>query len=63
MIPRPICRFDDQLMVAAVAVPGGCMCYPDDRQQFLCAQHFDRMSPIDGADLLWLDPQVEHWFT
>lgn len=32
--------------VAYVHVPQGCVCFPDDRFQWLCAQHLDRLDSI-----------------
>ena len=44
------CRFGcrDEAVVQ-VAVPEGCICYPDDQTQWLCAQHyFKLMQNFDG---------------
>lgn len=29
--------------VIRVSVPSGCTCFPDDREQDLCAQHVNRL--------------------
>lgn len=48
MIPSPLCRHDGAPAVTVVSVPNGCVAFPDDRQQFLCAQHV--YSIWDGTD-------------
>lgn len=48
------CRFGPrcQEAVVFVAVPEGCICFPDDREQWLCAQHYLKLlqnapGPVD----------------
>lgn len=43
-------------------MPGGCMCYPDDRQQPLCLHHAFRATPLDGMTLI-LDLTIDGSFT
>lgn len=41
---HPQCRFQHKSegdAVIKVAVPQGCICYPDDREQWLCWQHYE----------------------
>jgi hypothetical protein len=42
----PPCKFCGQLAIVRVALPEGCLCYPEDREQALCPQHLDRASPL-----------------
>ena len=30
--------------VVRVKLPHGCICYPDAREQWLCEQHYEKMS-------------------
>lgn len=40
MAENPLCRHGDGLLaVARFAMSEGCVCFPDDREQDLCAQH------------------------
>ena len=38
------CRFGCEYAIARFALPNGCFCYPDEREQDLCAQHVVRTS-------------------
>jgi hypothetical protein len=49
---RPKCRFCDDLAVAKYAVNKGCMCYHNDREQYLCFQHIVKANPIESMVLL-----------
>jgi hypothetical protein len=51
-VEPPQCRFGDGEAAAHVSVPGGCVCYPDDREQDLCLQHLSRCTPLDGLKVL-----------
>jgi hypothetical protein len=44
-----------------VALQKGCLAFPDDRDQWLCDYHFDRMSPLGGWWLLedLLQPEIQ----
>lgn len=46
------CRFCGAAAVAVFALPRGCICYPDDREQALCPQHVIRATPLGGMTLL-----------
>lgn len=48
------CRFcgDKALAVGRWAMSEGCVCYPDDREQDLCAQHAIRATPLGDMVLL-----------
>jgi hypothetical protein len=39
----PRCRFGCDDAVLFVAVPEGCFCFPNDRKQWLCLQHFVKL--------------------
>lgn len=45
------CRFGDGPAVAVFALSDGCACFPDDREQALCAQHALKASPIGAMTL------------
>jgi hypothetical protein len=47
-----MCRFCGTPAVAVYALSDGCMCFPDDREQALCAQHEDRATPLGDMTLL-----------
>jgi len=49
----PECRFDGSPAVIEVALSAGCLVYPDDRTQHLCAQHADRMTALGSSHVLW----------
>jgi hypothetical protein len=49
----PMCRFCDTPAVAHYALSKGCACYPDDREQDLCAQHEYKVEPIGTMMLMW----------
>ena len=49
----PVCRFDGSPAVIEVALSAGCLVYPDDRTQHLCAQHSDRMTALGSSHVLW----------
>lgn len=40
------CRFCDAEAVAVFSLPAGCLVYPNDREQALCAQHIARATPL-----------------
>jgi hypothetical protein len=49
------CRFAPECQApsaARVSVPGGCICFPADREQELCLQHINDATPLDGLELL-----------
>lgn len=49
----PTCRFDDgNIAIARFAMDRGCVCYPDDREQDLCAQHVLRATPLGSMTLI-----------
>lgn len=39
----PRCRHGCWPAVILVAVPEGCLCFPADRKQWLCHQHFTKL--------------------
>lgn len=43
------CRFGDGPATVRVALEKGCVCYPDDREQFLCEHHWWKMEPLGDA--------------
>lgn len=48
--PKPVpCRFGCAEAVYHVEVPGGCVCFPEDREQFLCAWHWQKLEPLVSA--------------
>lgn len=46
------CRFCGEPAVAVFRLPGGCVCFPDDREQALCPQHILRATPLAGMELM-----------
>ena len=63
------CRFrstapaHDDPAVIRVALDEGCICFPDDREQDLCAQHAVRATPLGNMELVtWLDEGVREHF-
>lgn len=46
------CRFKDlndrhtDPVVVRVALSEGCLCFPNDKEQDLCAYHFDKATPL-----------------
>ena len=45
------CRFCHHGAVAVFTLSDGCACFPDDREQALCAQHIVRASPLGSMEL------------
>jgi hypothetical protein len=60
--PPVSCRFGDGPAVAVFDMDAGCICFPDDRQQALCAQHAMRSTPL-GSMVLADDLTVGGAFT
>ena len=59
MTKQPRCRFGDTMPVAIhLIMPGGCACFPDDRDQWLCAQHAINSEPLAGS---WPAPDSPPW--
>lgn len=52
---RPPCRFCKELSIVRVAIPQGCFCYPDDREQDLCDHHVQRATPLGEMTVI-------HWY-
>ena len=55
---EPRCRFCNAKVIARFALSAGCFVYPDDREQFLCAHHVVKATPIEGfllVEVLWRD--------
>jgi hypothetical protein len=46
------CRFGCGPAIARYAMDRGCVCFPDDREQDLCAQHVVRATPLGGMELI-----------
>lgn len=45
------CRFGDNSRVAVhILLDRGCACFPDDREQWLCAQHWVNCEPIGSSE-------------
>lgn len=44
------CRFCGEPAIIHVALEKGCACYPDDREQWLCAQHLYKVEPIGAME-------------
>lgn len=58
MWPEMVCRFGDGApALVAVYTPEGCVCFPEDRQQLLCPQHFVNFGMVgDDVEVLWVHP-------
>jgi len=53
------CRFCPSMAVAIVSLSNGCACYPHDREQALCLQHFVKASPLGSFEVtLVLVPEL-----
>lgn len=63
MIPTAVCRHDGSPAVAVVETPSGCVAFPEDRQQFLCAQHVVSVWDGTGGDFeaVMALPGMERW--
>ena len=49
----PYCRHDHNVLaVARFSVDEGCVCFPEDREQDLCAQHIVKWGIIGNWSLL-----------
>lgn len=48
----PVCRFGCGPAVGRFAFSKGCVCFPDDRVQDLCAQHACHSTPIGTMCLI-----------
>jgi hypothetical protein len=46
------CRFGDGEAIARFSLPGGCIAFPEDREQALCLHHAMRATPLDGMYLV-----------
>jgi hypothetical protein len=50
-----MCRFQgprhNAEAVAVFDMPGGCVCFPEDRKQALCMQHVVKANPLAGMEL------------
>jgi hypothetical protein len=52
MTGRPLCRFGDGPAVVHVALDKGCVCFRDDREQWLCWHHRHKSTPIGSFDVI-----------
>ena len=49
----PQCRFEDgSPAVARLSTPRGCVCFPEDREQDLCAQHIVKWGIFGDAEII-----------
>jgi hypothetical protein len=55
------CRFCNAPAIVVITLSKGCICYPDDREQALCAQHLVRATPL-GDEELKEDLTAEQFF-
>jgi hypothetical protein len=46
------CRFGDGPTVVRVALDKGCVCFPGDREQALCAHHWYKSEPLGSFDVI-----------
>jgi hypothetical protein len=46
------CRFRDGPAIGRFALDRGCVAYPDDREQDLCAHHIRRATPLGSFELV-----------
>lgn len=46
-----LCRFCDDPAVVKVALSDGCFCFPADREQLLCAQHYVGATPLGSMEI------------
>jgi 8-oxo-dGTP pyrophosphatase MutT (NUDIX family) len=57
----PKCRFCSADAVGHYKLSKGCFCFPDDKEQDLCAQHVVSATPIDSFELAHKYPNSD-WF-
>lgn len=58
----PLCRFGDKMAaVARYAFDEGCVCFPKDREQDLCAQHASDSQPHCCMERIKLYDQSWPW--
>ena len=49
----PKCRFGCiATALYRVKLEKGCICYPDDREQLVCVQHWSKMEPLGAAEVV-----------
>lgn len=48
----PDCRFCDTEAVVLVAMDQGCVCAPNDREQWLCSQHYYKATPLGSMEVI-----------
>jgi hypothetical protein len=46
------CRFCDQKAITKYELSDGCICFPEDKEQYLCLQHESRAIPLGDMILL-----------
>jgi hypothetical protein len=46
------CRFEDGPAVVRVALDHGCVCFPEDREQALCAHHWYKSEPLGAMAVI-----------
>lgn len=47
-----LCRFCGSLAIVKVRLSHGCACYPLDREQWLCTQHWYKVEPIGSCEVM-----------
>jgi len=57
----PKCRFGCHNVVLLVELDEGCFCFPNDKKQWLCMQHFVKLEQsyrviADVISLGWVNP-------
>lgn len=50
--PTPTCRFCSVKATGRFMMDAGCVCFPEDRFQDLCAQHIIRATPLGSMELV-----------
>lgn len=48
----PECRFGGHPASVRVELEAGCVCFPDDKEQFLCEHHWWKMEPLGDVKVV-----------
>jgi hypothetical protein len=49
------CRFGCGTAIVKVELSAGCVCWPNDHEQYLCAQHAYKIEPLGAGIIAWHD--------
>jgi hypothetical protein len=46
------CRFGCPVATVRVQLNAGCVCFPEDREQYLCEHHWWKMEPLGDVKVV-----------